>query len=199
MKTRFLMVRHAMCAHVEDTLLGRALDTPLDARGQQQARALAKSLVEDAPLRVECSPRLRALETARAIADTVHCSVEIAAALDELDFGNWAGLTFAQLGANRGWHRWNFNRDHARTPAGDTVAAVQRRVGADLAALVRRYADATLVLVTHAEVIRSIVLLGLGHPSRDHPHVSIDPASVTRLCADTDGIHVGAVNQAVRT
>lgn len=192
------MVRHATCEHIEDTLLGRTLDAPLDARGQEQARALSELLADEVPLRVECSPRLRTRETAQAIAGGAHCSLAVADPLDELDFGSWSGRTFSQLNRNRGWHRWNFDRDHARTPAADDVASVQQRVGAYLAALARCHANATLVLVTHAEVIRSIVLQCLGRPARDYPRFAIAPASITRILADADGIHVGAVNEAVR-
>lgn len=197
-KTKLLMVRHATCEHIEDTLLGRALDAPLDERGQQQAHALAECLADEAPLRVECSPRRRTLETARAIADGAHCSLATADALDELDFGRWGGHSFAQLRHDRAWQRWNFDRGHARTPAGDSVAAVQQRVGEYLAALAQGYPNATLVLVTHAEVIRSIVLQGLGLPPREYPRVTVDPASITRLSADAGGIHVEAVNEPVR-
>lgn len=191
-------MRHATCSHLDDTLLGRALDVPLDARGRAQARALAARLRGEAPTRVECSPRLRTRQTARAIASGVGCRVKVAAALDELDFGDWAGRTFAQLVDNRAWHRWNFDREHARTPAGDDVASVQRRVGEYLAALARRYANATLVLVTHAEIIRVIALHCLGRPARDYAHVTVAPASITRLCADADGMHVEAVNEPVQ-
>lgn len=190
------MVRHATCAHIEDTLLGRVLDAPLDARGERQARALAERLGREAPLRIECSPRRRTLQTARAIAELARCEVRVAPALDELDFGEWSGRTFAQLEHDRGWQRWNRDRDHARTPAGIGIRAVQRSLRRYFAALAGTCAGATLVLVTHAEIIRSIVLHCLGVPAREYLRIAIDPASVTRLSADPDGVRVEAVNEA---
>ena len=195
MKTRLLMVRHATCAHIEDTLLGRALDTPLDAHGRRQANVLAERLCGEAPLRIECSPRRRTLETARAIARRARCEVRVAMALDEIDFGEWAGRTFSQLEGDRDWQRWNRHRDHACTPAGIRIRAVQRSVARHLAALVESCAGATLVLVTHAEIIRSVVLYCLGAPARDYLRIAIDPASVTRLSAGTEGMRVEAVNE----
>jgi broad specificity phosphatase PhoE len=194
-KTRFLMVRHATCAHTEDTLLGRVLDAPLDARGERQAQALAARLRREAPLRVECSPRRRTLQTATAIAQHARCEVRVAPPLDELDFGRWAGLTFAQLESDDGWRRWNENRDRARTPAGARIRTLQRSLNRYLAALAETCVGATLVLVTHAEIIRSLVLHCLGAPASDYPRFAIDPASITRFSVDAEGVHVEAVNE----
>ena len=189
------MVRHATCAHIDDTLLGRTVDAPLDANGRRQAQALAARLRDEAPLRVECSPRRRTLQTAQAIADGAHCEVRIAPPLDELDFGRWAGRTFAQLERDRGWRRWNEHRDRARTPAGVGIRTLQLAVDRYLAALAETCAGATLVLVTHAEIIRSLVLHGLGAPASDYARFAIDPASVTRLSLDANGVRVEAVNE----
>jgi len=189
------MVRHATCAHIEDTLLGRVLDAPLDARGERQARALAAHLRREAPLRVECSPRRRTLQTATAIAQRARCDVRVAPPLDELDFGRWAGLTFAQLERDDGWRRWNEHRDRARTPAGVGIRTLQRSLNRYLAALAETCAGATLVLVTHAEIIRSLVLHCFGAPASDYPRFAIDPASITRFSVDAEGVHVEAVNE----
>ncbi|HJP97169.1 MAG TPA: histidine phosphatase family protein [Rhodanobacteraceae bacterium] len=199
MQTRFLLVRHATCARTEEVLFGRTLDAPLDADGRRQARSVAEHLRLESPLRVESSPRRRALETARAIAAAASCRLEIAASLDELDFGEWSGKSFAELEQDRAWRHWNENRDHARTPAGAGIRALQRSVGRHLAALAGPCAGATLVLVTHGEVIRSLVLHCLGAPASDYARVVIDPASVTRLAVDARGVRLEAVNESVPT
>jgi broad specificity phosphatase PhoE len=196
-KTNFLMVRHATCAHIEDTLLGRTLDAPLDARGEGQARALATRLRGETPLRVECSPRRRTLQTAHAIAREAGCDVRVAPALDELDFGRWAGLTFAQLERDQGWRRWNEQRDRARTPAGVGIGTLQRSVNRYLAALAETCAGATLVLVTHAEIIRSLVLHCLAAPATDYTRFAIDPASITRFSVGPQGVRVDTINELV--
>ncbi|MES2404372.1 MAG: histidine phosphatase family protein [Pseudomonadota bacterium] len=197
MKTKFLMVRHATCAHIDDTLLGRRLDAPLDANGERQARMLAERLRGEAPLRVESSPRRRTLQTARAIAEGTRCDVRITPALDELDFGDWSGRTFEQLQGEDGWRRWNRDRDAARTPAGIDIRAVQQSIAQHLAALAATCAGATLVLVTHAEIIRSLVLHCLHAPARDYARFAVEPASITCFTSDADGLHVGTLNEVV--
>lgn len=195
MQTRFLLVRHATCAHIEEVLFGRTLDVPLDADGRRQALAVAEHLRHEAPLRVESSPRRRALETARAIAAAASCGLQVAPPLDELDFGDWSGRTFADLDHEPAWRRWNEHRDDARTPAGVGIRALQHGVSRYLAALAGTCIGATLVLVTHAEVIRSLVLHCLGAPASDYPRVAIDPASITRLSVDPEGMRIEAVNE----
>lgn len=195
MQTRFLLVRHATCARIEEVLFGRVLDVSLDANGRRQAASVAERLRHESPLRVESSPRRRAVETAHAIASAAGCEVQIAPSLDELDFGDWSGKTFAELQRDRAWRRWNEDRDESQTPAGVGIRALQGSVNRYLAALAETCAGATLVLVTHAEVIRSLVLHCLGAPASDYPRVAIDPASITRLSVAVEGMRVEAINE----
>lgn len=44
MTNEFLLVRHATCERMDEMLLGRTVDAPLDARGMQQAAAMARAL-----------------------------------------------------------------------------------------------------------------------------------------------------------
>lgn len=191
------MVRHATCAHIDDTLLGRTLDASLDAHGERQARALAERLRTEAPVRIESSPRRRALQTAQAIAEHARCDVKVAPALDELDFGEWSGQTFERLERESGWRRWNNDRDCARTPAGIDIRAVQRSIALHLLALAATCAGATLVLVTHAEIIRSLILHCLHAPAGDYARFAVDPASITCFSSNATGLHLEALNEVV--
>ena len=195
MQTRFLLVRHATCEHIEEVLFGRTLDVPLDANGRRQAWAVAELLRRESPLRVETSPRRRTIETGRAIAKAACCGLEIAPLLDELDFGDWSGRTFAELEREAGWRRWNHDRDHARTPAGVDIRSVQQTVSGYLASLAGRCTGATLVLVTHAEIIRSTILQCIGAPASGYRDVTVDPASVTRVALDDRGMRLEAANE----
>jgi broad specificity phosphatase PhoE len=181
MHTRFLFVRHATCARTDDVLFGRAVDAPLDVRGRRQARLLAARLRDERPLRLLTSPRLRARQTAQAIATAVGVAPRISAALDEIDYGDWSGRRFADLAADPRWRRWNAERERACTPAGATIAGTQARVLGLLGALSRRFRGATLVLVTHAEIVRSALLHTLDAPAGDYRLIDVAPASLTVL------------------
>ena len=181
MTTRFLLVRHATCALTDSTLLGRTLDPPLDARGRAQARALARQLRGEIPARIQCSPRKRTRQTAHTIAATLHGEVQVAPELDELDFGAWAGHSFDELERDPGWRLWNRERGSAQTPAGVTIRGVQAMLAQHLAGLAQAHPDTTLLLVTHAEVIRVLLMHALRAPVDHWALYQVPPASITRM------------------
>ena len=197
MTTRLVLVRHATCASTEHVLLGRAIDAALDARGEAQARALAQRLSVESPDVLQASPRRRTLETAHAIAGRTGCTVGIAPALDEVDFGAWCGQSFDQLEADAGWREWNARRASARTPAGEDMAGVRARVLPHLQALAQAFAGGLLVLVTHAEVIRAVVLHHLGMSADEFHRVAIAPASLTTLRIDGGTSRLVRINEQV--
>ncbi|HEY0180079.1 MAG TPA: histidine phosphatase family protein [Dokdonella sp.] len=194
MDTRFIFVRHAKCAQSDEVLFGRAVDAPLDAYGERQVGAVAAHLRAVRPTLVEASPRRRAQQTARAIAAASACELRTCDALDEIDFGAWSGRRFAELEHDPHWRRWNTRRSTACTPAGVRIADVQARVVAHLRELAARFAGATLVLVTHAEIVRAVVLHALGRTPDEYMRVRVDPASLTVLHGSTDGLRVDLVN-----
>jgi len=191
MTTRFLLVRHATCAQTDLVLMGRSLDPRLDARGRAQARALARQLRGEAPARIESSPRKRARQTAHTIAAAMHCELHIAPELDELDFGTWSGRSFADLERDPGWRLWNRERGSARTPAGIMITDVQILLTQLLGKLAQAHPDASVLLVTHAEVIRALLMHALHAPVDHWALYQIPPASVTRMTFE-DGALIAA-------
>lgn len=195
MSTRFLLVRHAACSPSDTILLGRTVDPPLDGRGRRQACALAHRIARERPLRIIASPRQRAGETARILATHAHCGWWTADELDEIDFGAWSGRSFVELQLDPNWHEWNMHRDRSSTPAGETIALVQARIAAYLERLRRTCREATLVLVTHAEIIRSALLHFRRLPINDYQYIDIPLASMNVLRADGSRIHVEAMRR----
>lgn len=181
MTTRFLLVRHATCALTDCMLLGRSLDPPLDARGRAQARALARQLRGETPAWIESSPRKRTRQTAHTIVAAMRRELHIAPELDELDFGAWSGRNFADLERDPEWRLWNRERGSAQTPAGVTIAHVQAALTEHLAQLAQAHPEASVMLVTHAEVIRALLMEALRAPVDHWALYQIPPASITRM------------------
>jgi len=179
-----VLVRHATCAQMGSVLLGRSVDLPLDERGEGQARVVAKRLLAFPDLVVESSPRRRARHTAGIIAAQSDTVVRIAPQMDEVDFGSWSGQSFEALASDPLWQRWNKYRGVARTPAGDSIRDVQARALAHFRKLEHTVGDKTIAIVTHAEVIRAVVLLALQAPIDDYHRFEIGPASLTRLTVE---------------
>jgi broad specificity phosphatase PhoE len=158
-------------------LLGRALDAPLDSRGRAQIRSLAAQFARERIAVVVSSPRRRATQTGAAIAVRVDCAMRVASELDEIDFGGWSGQSFAALARDPDWLHWNERRDVASTPAGDTIVAVRDRAIHRLQRLATEFRGHTIVVVTHAEVVRTLLLHARGLPMQSYSQIDIAPAS----------------------
>lgn len=181
MTTTFLLVRHATCASMAEALFGRTVDASLDDGGHAQAAALGERLAAFPGIPIHASPRLRARQTAEAIAERTRSTVSIADDLDEVDFGRWAGCTFAALSEDPDWRTWNSCRDTARTPGGETMRTLSQRIVDHLQRTQRQCSTGRVVLVSHAEPIRAVLMHYLGVPSTFYDRLPIAPASVSAL------------------
>jgi broad specificity phosphatase PhoE len=190
-----LLVRHAACPQMNSVLLGGDADGPLDERGEAQARFVARRLLAVPELIVESSPRRRARHTAGIIAAARDITVRVVPQMDEVDFGSWSGRTFQELAADPQWRRWNRYRAVSRTPAGDSIRDVQTRVLAHFRKLEQMFDEQTIAIVTHAEVIRSAVLLSLQAPIDEYHRYQIEPASLTRLSVEGAQLRLDSVNE----
>ena len=190
-----VLVRHATCAQLDRVLLGRTIDEPLDLRGEGQARALARRLIAFPELAIHSSPRRRARHTAGIIAAQRESVVTIAPLMDEVDFGSWSGRTLAALADDAQWQRWNQYRAVTRTPAGDSIRDVQARAMAYFRKLQQTEDARTVAIVTHAEVIRSVVLLAMQASAEDYRRVQISPASMTLLSIQGTQLRLDRLNE----
>ncbi len=192
-----MLVRHASHGDVGDVLTGRLAGRNLTPDGQAQAERLADRLASRPFDRVLSSPRERAQQTACAIAARRDLAVETEPALDEIDFGHWAGQRFEALEADPAWRTWNAARGLAATPAGDTMLAVQHRTRALISGLAAT--GGRIVLVSHADVIRAVVADHLGLSIDNWARLEIAPASVTTLSIGTASATLRGLNEGAST
>ena len=81
--------------------VGASQDMPLAASGVQQAKALA-NVIQEAGLHVKaiyCGPLKRTRDYASIVVDELHSSLKpiIDPRLNEIDYGNWSGLSSAEI------------------------------------------------------------------------------------------------------
>lgn len=134
----------------------------LNAAGRAEAERLAERLAGSPLTAIHASPRRRTRETAEIVAARHELPVTLVDGLDEVDFGDWTGRSFASLDGDPDWHRWNAERATASTPGGETMAAATARAVAHVAELERD--GGTILCVSHCDVIRGVAAhyLGLG-------------------------------------
>src|SRR5215218_4462404 len=126
MSVILFLARHAQHSEVGRVLSGRS-GIALSGEGREQSRRLAGLCARRGIREIQSSPTPRACQTAELIADALALSVERIDALDEVDFGGWAGRSFAELDQDPLWALWNSERDRHTPPGGESMAiAVQR-------------------------------------------------------------------------
>lgn len=186
--TTFHLVRHGAHSGGDDVLLGRAVDVPLSRAGTLQVRALALQPWTWRLELVQASPRQRTMQTATLLAGPARLAVQPADALDEVDFGTWSGRTFAELQQSSDWRRWNENRAAAATPAGSTMRGVQLRAVQHLERLHQLHPGSRIALVTHAEVVRVLLLAARSRRLDEWALMPVPLASVTTVQFSSTGL-----------
>jgi broad specificity phosphatase PhoE len=190
-----LLVRHAAHAELGTLLSGRRRDVALSREGLDQA-AIVADLLSTTPLAaVYSSPRERAWYTARDIAEPHGLKVRIDDGLDEVDFGTWSGLSFAELDRDPAWQAWNEARGSARAPGGETMAEAVERAAASLADMAREHDRETFVAVSHCDIIRGVIAHHLGLPLDHLLRFEVDPGSVSRVEIGAGGARILSVNE----
>lgn len=184
------LLRHGAHDDVGKRLTGRLPDRGLTEAGRGQALDAAARLDRSPPSAIYASPRRRTRETAAIVAERFGLAVMEAPALDEIDFGEWAGRDFAELDRDPRWLAWNAERDTARCPGGETQREAQARALAFTFEASARHGS-TPLLVTHCDIVRSLVCwserrsLGDIHAVRCDPGalVTLDLAATARVAA----------------
>ena len=192
----FFLMRHGSHALLGKVLVGRQIDISVDERGHEEALLLAKRFSGAGLSAVQSSPRRRALETARPIAQTAGLSAEIEPALDEIDCGEWSGCAFEELRGDPRWQQWNSARGSTRPPSGESMQEAQQRMVDHIERTHAQAPGARIAMVSHSDIIRAALLYYLQRPIDAYHTFEIDPGSVTTLVIDNDGPRVVALNEA---
>jgi probable phosphoglycerate mutase len=192
--TTLLLLRHGETPlSAEKRFSGRG-DAALTDRGMEQARAAAARLASYDIAAVLSSPLRRAMQTAAAVAEVLRLDVVIDEDLAETDFGAWEGLTFAE--ARERWpdemQSW-LDDPAVAPPEGESFATTFARVEAARERLVRDYAGARVVVVSHVTPIKSLVRRALDAPAQALYRMHLDPGSLSTVdwYADGPGVVTG--------
>ena len=155
MTATILLIRHAAHADLGRTLSGRSPCRGLTPEGEAQAHALARRLAGTRLATIYTSPVRRARQTAGVLAEALRTDIEIAPALEEIDFGAWTGRAYAELADEPGWTAWNTHRSIARAADGEAMADAQARIVRFLDGAADTHAGAAFACVSHCDMIRA--------------------------------------------
>lgn len=165
---RVVVWRHGETAwNAEGRYQGQA-DVALNARGLSQAAAAAPRIAALRPDRIVSSDLSRASVTAQQLARHTGLPVELEPRLQEINVGEWAGMTNAEVFAAHPdfAEALRAGRDARRSASGETGAQAGSRVAAALLDIAESSAEgSTVVAVGHGFALRvaTVFLLGLDY------------------------------------
>jgi ribonuclease H / adenosylcobalamin/alpha-ribazole phosphatase len=187
--TTTLLLRHGQTAlSVERRFAGRG-DVPLTDVGERQAAAAAARLAGRGGIDlVVTSPLARAFRTAELVAEASGAALLVNDDLAETDFGEWEGMTFAEVMAR--WPEemaaWRESVD-AAPPGGESLADAARRTLAALDRLLSEHGNKTITVVSHVTPIKTIVCRALLAPPATLFRIQLDVASLSEVDWYADG------------
>lgn len=192
-----ILVRHSItAASAAGRNLGRGTDPPLADAGVELAAQLGDALVAELgelphdELRLLTSPARRCRQTTEAIAAAVGVrpeALEVEAALMEIDYGSWDGLTADECHARDPELRaaWEADPYQTRCPDGESGADVASRSAAVLGPLEGWLAEdraRCAIVVAHNHVNRIRLCALFGWPMRQYrDRLSQDPAGYSLI------------------
>lgn len=166
--TRLVLVRHGQTAANTARLLSGSTDLPLDATGEQQAHLVARRVADEIHAHaLVSSPLVRARSTAAAIGKRTGLSIQESADLREVHFGDFEGLTVAQVEENHPHIAVQMLDPHntaLRWPNGDHMHEFYQRTQGAFAAIAEEHARKTVIVVAHGAVIGGYLRYATGHP-----------------------------------
>lgn len=197
--TRLVLVRHAVTAHTGPLLSGRMPGIDLSEKGVGQADATAQRLSKLPISTVYASPIERTTQTAQQIAARHRLEVQPLPGVIEADYGDWTGGKIAELAKTDEWKVVQVAPSRARFPNGESITEMQARTVAALDEVVARHPNETVVVVSHADPIKSAIAHYSGVHLDLFQRVNVSPASVTVFefhpfgvmmvkCNDTGGL-----------
>jgi alpha-ribazole phosphatase len=185
---RLLLVRHGVTLNNQQARYTGQSDVAISPQGKQQASLLAERLAKE-PLDVIVTSDLkRASTTAQIIAEHHEISVYEDAALRELAMGIWEGSTFAEVMARDEElvSRWRNDPISYAPPGGETVAQLHDRIVDALQRWQSRYPEATVLWVTHAGVVGTLICHLLGIDLKNRRKFRCDTTSITEFDVGRD-------------
>lgn len=179
--TTLLLVRHGHTDAAGKRLTGRAPGVHLNELGRRQAERLVERLDGVRIDTIVSSPLERCRETAAPLAKARGRAVDVGRAWIEVGYGEWTGRSISQLRRTKLWRRVMFAPSNVRFPGGESLLEVQVRAVDATFDIAARHARGTVVVVSHADVIRLLVAHLAGMHVDHLQRLSIDTASITAV------------------
>jgi probable phosphomutase (TIGR03848 family) len=183
--TTVILLRHAhSIANEKGVLAGRAPGVLLSKKGAEQAVNLKNRLGALNFKDIRISPLERCLLTLDPWLvehEVSRRSISLDKNLIEVDYGAWTGKKLSALSLKKEWRVVQKTPSKMIFPQGESLVQVQKRARKSLMASIEKAGNGVSLIVSHGDVIKSIVADCLDLELDKFQKIVIDPASITVL------------------
>ncbi|WP_031075417.1 bifunctional RNase H/acid phosphatase [Streptomyces sp. NRRL WC-3742] len=190
--TTFVLLRHGETPLTPEKRFSGSggSDPELSDKGRWQAERAAEALAARGSVQaVVASPMLRTRQTAEIVAARLGLDVRYEDGLREVDFGDWEGLTFAEVQQRHpdDLTAWLGSTKARPTGSTESFASLTHRAGVARDKILARYAGKTVLVVSHVSPIKTLVRLALGAPPDSLFRMELSAASICAVQYYADG------------
>jgi probable phosphomutase (TIGR03848 family) len=196
---RIVLLRHAhSVANEKNLLAGRTAGISLSKTGKEQAKDLIARLGNIQFDEVAISPLQRCRETIDPWLDKTGTKSRIVVdeSISEVDYGDWSGKTLASLRRKAQWKVVQDFPSQMTFPEGESLLEMQGRALSGFYRLNAVKGKGPRLLVSHGDVIKSIVAHCLGMHLDQFQRLVIEPASLTIIDTDSGSSRLVRFNDA---
>lgn len=189
--TRVILVRHARTVWNSERRYGGHTNVSLDETGKNQVKKVAQRLKSYPIKAVYASDLERAYQTAEAIADIHNLVINKFGELREINFGQWEGKTYDEIMLEEAQQlimdSWIKDPYHTCLPDGESLTHLQDRVVACLKKIIAKHPEETIVIVTHAGPIWTVISHVLDVPLNNYWRIKQSNTAINIIDFYEDG------------
>ena len=178
------LIRHAEVEARYQGVFGGTIDMGLSPRGNEQAAMLATYLHRKPTEAIYASPMKRVQQTLAPVLQLNGLPRPILMPdLHEVDFGDWTGLTFAEVQTRFGVRAssWLDQLFHGQIANAESAPAYRARIASCLQEILQRHPGQPVAVFCHGGVIRQMIAILLDLPLSKTAAFEIAYASLTEV------------------
>lgn len=158
--TKIYLVRHGETDWNKENRCQGCIDIELNDEGIKQAKAIAERLSIEKIDVIYSSMLKRAFNTAEYINQKFSLNINQDRALNEIDFGEWEGLTFEEMRARPDYNfgQWKTAPHNATFPGEGNLKVVQDRAMNLVYKIIKENQGKNILIVSHGGILKTIIL-----------------------------------------
>lgn len=178
---RFIFIRHGLTLDNESMKLSGFIDSELSETGKKQAKQTSIRLKDEKIDLIYSSPLKRAMNTAKEIAQVNNIHVDIFDEFKEMNFGDFEGLTFNEIELNykEEYERLKNESFEYNFPNGENMIGFHGRISNKIEDIIKKQDGKTVLIVSHAGVIRACLSHLITNDHTYHWNFKIDNCSIS--------------------